>query len=111
MAAALGSRHLQREGDVLLGGAVAQEAEVLEDDAHLAAQHGDVALADELGREAGDAHLAPDGMSAIWMRRMTVLFPAPEWPVRKTSSPLRTWNDTSRSAAPSARTPWIRMKA
>jgi hypothetical protein len=58
---ALGSRHLQREGDVLLGGAVAQEAEVLEDDAHLAAQHGDVALADELGREAGDAHLAPGG--------------------------------------------------
>src|SRR5690606_2609125 len=40
------------------------------------------------------------GRSAIRISLRIVDFPAPEWPVRKTNSPLRTWRETSRRAAP-----------
>jgi hypothetical protein len=41
----------------------------------------------------------PDvGCSSAEINRSTVDFPAPEWPVKNTNSPLVTWNDTSFSA-------------
>ena len=50
--------HLERERDVLLGGSVLEQAEVLEDDAESAPQLRDVALLDVVGVVAADAHLA-----------------------------------------------------
>ncbi len=44
---------------------------------------------------------SPDvGRSAMWTRRIVVVLPDPEWPVRKANSPLWTWRETSRSAYP-----------
>ena len=49
---------LERKRDVLLGGAVLEQAEVLEDDAESASQLRDVALLDVVGVVAADAHFA-----------------------------------------------------
>jgi hypothetical protein len=58
MSAAPRVRHLQREGDVVLGRAVAEQPEVLEDHADPPAELRNVAAPDEARREAADAHLA-----------------------------------------------------
>jgi hypothetical protein len=40
------------------------------------------------------------GAVSIWTSLSTVVLPAPDGPVRKTNSALRTWKETSASAVP-----------
>ena len=55
------ARHFERERDVLFGGAVLEQPEILKYDAELAAQHGDIAGAHLVHVVSRNAHLARRG--------------------------------------------------
>ena len=94
--------HLQRVGDVLGGGAVREQLEVLEDAAEVAAQERHLRVL-EARRGRGRRRAAGPRVGSISLRssRISVDLPEPEAPTTKTNSPLSIVNETSRSATTS----------
>ena len=87
-----------------MGGTVIEQSEVLEHDAELPAQLGDVAAACRVAEFTPLTRTSPSvGRSSMKISLSSVLLPDPLGPVRNTNSPLATCNDTSSSARPGAR--------
>ena len=88
----------QRVADVLGGGAVREELEVLEDAAEVPAQERYLRALETAEVAAADDDAPPVGSTSLSRSRISVDLPEPDAPTTKTNSPLSMTNETPSSA-------------
>ena len=87
----------ERQGDVLEGRQVVEQAEILEDDADAAAERRQVAASSGAAASRSKTVIRPRvGFSDRKKSRMSVVLPAPDGPVRNWNDFGAIWNDRSR---------------